>query len=314
MDVRRYSGVVLSALLGVAVTTGGAQAASVSSLLFLNEPNRMSDNSAEEQGVDLNGDSLLWVGDTLRGTAQWNTIEGTGGSGVNSLGVSPGDLNNELTSIFEVEVVSATIASDLDGSCGGDLTCGGGTALSGDEFVNYTFGPNAAFVAAFGLTPGTMVAFYEDPTPDWDRTDPILTAEANATNEALVWELGFYGDADEGWASINTPVDPSFLTTIADATPVGVFQFQLSIGFNALFSDFVQVAAGCVFVTCAGDRLIDVNGGGNVLGTAGSGQVYEGGNDVNLVFHPIPEPGTLGMLGLGLAGLGLFLRRRQRAA
>lgn len=65
---------------GLMLAAGSANAASVASSILTNQVNQWSDNSAESQGVDVNGNGFLDEGDTLRGIFQIETREDlTGG-------------------------------------------------------------------------------------------------------------------------------------------------------------------------------------------------------------------------------------------
>lgn len=306
--------VTRAALVAVVVvaTVQVATAATVSSQLFLGELNLLSDNSGEAQNFDGNDDGYLGLGDTLRGTLEIETVEDlTGGGSTNFLGgVTP---NDELTAVFEIQVRTLTIVADPDGSCGTDPNCGGGGLLSGDEIAEYTFGPYAPFAAEFGVGAGTMAAFFEDTTPDYDRTlGTIAAIEATATDGALALELGFFGDADEIWLATNAAVDPSLGALIPPGTAIATFNMQVSAGFNNLLP-IRQTNAGLAL----GDGLIDVNGSGGVTGTLGITTAYDVLDNVDLVinfFIPLPAAAWSGIVLLGSLGVTGLIKRRYGAA
>ncbi|MDQ6656275.1 MAG: PEP-CTERM sorting domain-containing protein, partial [Verrucomicrobiota bacterium] len=61
-----------------------------------------------------------------------------------------------------------------------------------------------------------------------------------------------------------------------------------------------------------GQFTVDTAGFGNLLG-GGQFSVVQNGNDLQLVFAPIPEPGTWAMLLTGTALLTASMRRRRRS-
>jgi hypothetical protein len=124
----------MAAAVALGLGTGVAQADTVSSQLFPGSLNQISDNSGESQNVDLNGNGLLDVGDTLRGIISFNTVEDLINGGVHSLGI--GSPNNEFTGVFETEITSKTAAGGV-----GPL----GLCVAPVGQFCFTFGPYAPF-------------------------------------------------------------------------------------------------------------------------------------------------------------------------
>jgi hypothetical protein len=84
--------------------------------------------------------------------------------------------------------------------------------------------------------------------------------------------------------------------------------------FNFVFANFTLTDAGKLYFTAPSSPFYQfaiVNGDFDNIAIAPGTTVL--GGDVSAVFSKIPEPGSLALLGLGLAGLGFTQRRRNQA-
>jgi hypothetical protein len=81
--------------------------------------------------------------------------------------------------------------------------------------------------------------------------------------------------------------------------------------FEFLFSGLTLTAAGSNYFTSPNPFYLSANVDGNVIGLGGTAGNYNVTGAMNVSYNQIPEPGSLALLGLGLAGLGLAKRRRQ---
>jgi hypothetical protein len=170
-------------------------------------------------------------------------------------------------------------------------------------------------LSAFAV--GTAVAVWLDPTPDTNVINSACGTRAaciaSASDTPPPWAtFGFFGDPDASWvADTGGNVIADVQTGNATAT-FGAFNFALDLGINN--TGVVLADQPCApFCSGLGNGQIELVGQGSVLG--GQGLVpaeWTARSDADFQLRPVPEPGSLALLGAALAGIAA-LRRRKAA-
>ncbi len=250
----------------------------------------------ERQGQIITSGDLA-VGDRIRGVIEFEQTYSV---------LPPGNQNtvlpHELTGVYDL-----TIAGIFGGTAPGGVGC---TILTP---CGLTIVPTAG---AFSVA-GTFIRMYLDPTPNLDTVGvncvSLADCIAKATDGAHWADLGFNGDPNELFAVTNmASINLGALLGAASTSAVGTEVFFLNILTNntgiASFTPLACVSSGC---PAGGDGAVQVIGSGQLKGGQGLTNGAVTRSDVDAQVSPVPEPGVLALISMGMLGAAFARRRRS---
>lgn len=282
-------------LLCILFFTGVTQAGTISMPIDIGELNQISDQSFENL-INLIGgggaSDTLDVGDRLRGIFNITTHYDHLGNQTNYAAGSVTTWNREITGLFDITVASKSNPSATN--------------------YNWTFGPTASFASSWGT--GAMLVVFSDAASDFAaNAGSVAAAEATATNGAHYWTMGYSGGGGaptggEGWYAFGGSDKPSELGPVVSA---GNYNAGLTLLTQGVGPE-LQASQNSP-VPGLGAFLVDLNIGGTFVNNQQTGTTYYDVQDtMDGFFTPIPEPGSISLIGIGLLGLAAGMRRRLK--
>ena len=245
------------------------------------------------------------------GTVTYGSVIGDPNGGANSLGLTKlGAGTLELTEINtytgDTIVAEGTLIVNGSIATSAHTTIADGATLTGSGTLGAT-----TYNAGAVISPGNSIDTLSQGNTVWNGlTTYEFEFQTDGTGLAGTdWDLlDITGTLDLTGASSAMPIEIE-LITMANTTTPGLLGSWDPLQ-NHVWAGFVQTTGGISgFSRYSFD--IDPSGFQNDLNPSGRFLVMQDGNNLNLVYNAVPEPGTSGILLLLVSGLGLRRRRRK---
>lgn len=270
--------------------------ASSTSLLFPYVVNKLEDNDWESF-ADANQSGELDVGDYLYGVISVQDVVEADTSNANT------PVLETFTAVYVLKVTGRTGTGPYQFQFGAATAAEWAALDTALDLGLPTF--NGTGTAAIAYS--DKRASTSDPWVDeFLATEKLSIATATQNVTTPLWEFGFTGASDEMWmanASSSNPLDPDL--TISS---------YIALNVTHLYPGGVPLLKHNYLGTFNSNYTgpVDLQGFG-VLEVTNPG-VWQVKTDTDFYIKPTPEPGTLALLGLGLAGFGIAAIRRRRKA